>query len=135
MDVFDKDKRSWIMSRVHGKGTTPEIAVCSMVHRLGYRFRKNNSKLPGKPDIVLKRHKKIIFVHGCFWHGHENCKRSSRPTTNTKFWNKKLDANIVRDRNNLQILQSQGWRVLTVWQCELRKPDSLLDRIRSFLES
>ncbi|MEW5784129.1 MAG: very short patch repair endonuclease [Bacillota bacterium] len=135
MDVFDKDKRSWIMSRVHGQGITPEIAVCSMVHRLGYRFRKNSSKLPGKPDIVLKRHKKIIFVHGCFWHGHENCKRSSRPTTNTEFWNKKLDTNIVRDRNNLQILQSHGWRVLTVWQCELRNPDSFLDKIKDFLES
>jgi DNA mismatch endonuclease, patch repair protein len=134
MDVFDKDKRSWIMSRIHGKGTKPEITVCSIVHRLGYRFSKNNSKLPGKPDIVLKRHNKIIFVHGCFWHGHKDCKRSARPTTNTEFWNKKLHANIVRDQKNQQILQIQGWRVLTVWQCELRKPDSLLEKIKSFLE-
>lgn len=135
MDIFDKNKRSWIMSRVHSKNTTPEITVCSMVHRLGYRFRKNNPKLPGKPDIVLSKHKKIIFVHGCFWHGHENCKRSSRPSTNREFWDKKIDANIARDRNNLQILNSLGWRVLVVWQCELRNPDALLDKIKTFLES
>lgn len=135
MDVFDKDKRSWIMSRVHCKGTSPEIAVCSMVHRLGFRFRKNVSSLPGKPDIVLKRHKKIIFVHGCFWHGHKDCKRSSRPTTNTEFWNKKLDANMIRDENHLQILQYQGWRVLTVWECELRDAETLLDRLKTFMES
>lgn len=134
MDVFEKDKRSWIMSKVHSKGTTPENAVCSMVHRLGYRFRKNITKLTGKPDIVLKSHRKIIFVHGCFWHGHKNCKRSSRPSTNKEFWNKKLDANIVRDKNSLQILQTQGWSVLTVWQCELKTPDRLLDKIKGFLE-
>jgi DNA mismatch endonuclease (patch repair protein) len=123
------------MSRVRGKGTSPETAVCSMVHRLGYRFRKNISSLPGKPDIVLKKHKKIIFVHGCFWHSHKDYKRSSRPTTNTEFWYKKLDANMVRDENHLQILQYHGWRVLIVWQCELRDPDTILDKLKNFLES
>jgi DNA mismatch endonuclease (patch repair protein) len=123
------------MSKVKGKDTAPEIAVRSMVHRLGYRFRKNNPKLPGKPDIVLKKYKKIIFVHGCFWHSHEDCKRSSRPTTNTDFWNKKLEANIIRDGNNIELLRYQGWRVLTVWQCELREPNTLLDKIKFFLES
>ena len=123
------------MSRVRGKGTSPETAVCSMVHRLGYRFRKNISSLPGKPDIVQKKHRKIIFVHGCFWHSHKDCMRSSRPNTNTEFWNKKLDANMVRDENHLQILQHQGWRVLTVWQCELLEPDTLLDKLKNFLES
>jgi len=106
-----------------------------MVHRLGYRFRKNVASLPGKPDIVLKKHKKIIFVHGCFWHGHKDCKRSSRPTSNTEFWNKKLDANMVRDENHLQMLQYQGWRVLVVWECELRDPDTLLYKLKAFLES
>lgn len=135
MDIFDKEKRSWIMSRIHSKDTAPEVAVCSMVHRLGYRFRKNSPKLPGKPDLVLKKHKKVIFVHGCFWHGHKNCKRSLRPTTNKEFWNKKLDANKVRDQNNLQKLQSQGWKVLIVWQCELRNSEQLLEKIKLFLES
>jgi DNA mismatch endonuclease, patch repair protein len=135
MDVFDKDKRSWIMPRIQSKGTKPEISVCSMVYRLGYRFRKNSSKLPGNPDIVLKRHSKIIFVHGCFWHGHKNCKRSIRPSTNKEFWNNNLDANIDRDQKNQQILQTQGWHVLTVWQCELRKPETMLEKIKSFLES
>jgi len=135
MDIYDKDKRSWIMSKVKGKDTKPEIVVRSIVHRLGYRFRKNNPELPGKPDIVLKKHKKIIFVHGCFWHGHQNCKRSTRPTTNVDFWNKKIDANIIRDKRNRKILQEQGWRVHVIWQCELRDADSLFKKIKHFLES
>lgn len=134
MDIFDKNKRSWIMSKVKGKDTAPEISVRSIVHRLGYRFRKNNPKLPGKPDIVLKRHKKIIFVHGCFWHGHEQCKRSSRPATNVEFWNNKIDANIIRDKRNKKILQEQGWKVLVIWQCEISNTDCLLEKIKDFLE-
>ena len=135
MDVFDKNKRSWIMSRIKNKDTTPEIAVRSIVHRMGYRFRKNNPKLPGKPDIVLKKHKKIIFIHGCFWHGHKDCKRSSRPTTNVDFWNNKINANIMRDQKNQNILQEQGWSVLVIWQCELRDTDILIEKIKRFLES
>lgn len=135
MDVFNEEKRSWIMSRVKNKDTKPEIVVRSIVHRLGYRFRKSNSSLPGRPDIVLARHRKVIFVHGCFWHGHKQCKRALRPTTNKKFWNKKLDANIVRDKHNNKELKYLGWKILIVWECQTRDQDKLLPKLESFLKT
>ncbi len=94
MDAFSREKRSQIMSRVSGKNTKPELIVRSQLHKLGYRFRLHRKDLPGKPDITLPKHKKVIFVHGCFWHGHTDCRRSKRPTSNEKFWNEKLDKNI-----------------------------------------
>jgi len=97
-DVFSQEKRSWIMSRVKGRDTKPEILVRSFIFRMGFRFRLHRRDLPGTPDIVLPRHGKVIFVHGCFWHGHKRCPRSKRPTTNENFWNKKLDGNIKRDK-------------------------------------
>ncbi|HBI47781.1 MAG TPA: very short patch repair endonuclease [Smithella sp.] len=135
MDVFSEEKRSWIMSRVKNKNTKPEIIVRSIVHRLGYRFRKNNLNLQGRPDIVLTRHRKVIFVHGCFWHGHRQCKRATRPTTNKTFWAKKLDANIVRDKHNNKVLKSLGWKTLTIWECQIKNQDKLLSRLESFLKT
>jgi DNA mismatch endonuclease (patch repair protein) len=132
-DVFSKEKRSWIMSRVKGRDTKPEILVRSLVHRMGYRFRIHGRELPGNPDIVLPRHGKVIFVHGCFWHGHNRCPRSKRPTTNKSFWNKKLDGNIKRDRRFRRSLVHKGWRILVVWQCEMREPDRLLRKLEKFL--
>jgi DNA mismatch endonuclease (patch repair protein) len=102
MDVFSREKRSQIMSRVSGKNTKPELIVRSMLHSMGYRFRLHRSDLPGKPDITLPKYKKIIFVHGCFWHGHQDCQRAKRPTTNKKFWNEKLAKNIERDMLNMK---------------------------------
>lgn len=133
-DVFDSDKRSQIMARVRNKNTTPEIILRSILHRAGYRFRINRTDLPGKPDIVLPKYRTVIFVNGCFWHGHD-CKRGHRPQTNTQFWNKKIDKNIERDKMTSNELENLGWRVLTVWQCELKKSnqDTLLLRIKSFL--
>jgi DNA mismatch endonuclease (patch repair protein) len=132
-DVFSKEKRSWIMSRVKGRDTKPEILVRSFVHRMGYRFRIHGRDLPGNPDIVLPRHRKVIFVHGCFWHGHNRCPRSKRPTTNKSFWNKKLDGNIKRDRRFRRALLLKGWRILVVWQCETREPDRVLRKLERFL--
>jgi len=132
-DVFTKGKRSWIMSRVKGRDTKPEIFVRSVVHRMGYRFRIQRRDLPGNPDIVLPRHNKIIFVHGCFWHGHKGCPRSKRPTTNMGFWNEKLDKNVERDKRFRRKLRSMSWKVLVVWQCETRKPDTLLEKLERFL--
>ena len=132
-DVFTKEKRSWVMSRVKGRDTKPEILIRSVVHRMGYRFRVHRRDLPGNPDIVLPRHGKVIFVHGCFWHGHKNCPRSKRPTTNTVFWNDKLNKNIERDKRFQKKLRSMGWKVLVVWQCETRKPEKLLMKLERFL--
>lgn len=135
MDVFNEEKRSWIMSHVKNKDTKPEIIVRSIVHRLGYRFRKNCLNLPGRPDIVLARHRKVIFIHGCFWHGHRQCKRASRPTTNKMFWAKKLDGNILRDKHNSKILKTFGWKTLTVWECQIKNQGKLLSKLESFLKT
>jgi DNA mismatch endonuclease (patch repair protein) len=133
-DVFSQEKRSWIMSLVKGRDTKPEILVRSFVHRMGYRFRIHRRDLPGNPDIVLPRHGNVIFVHGCFWHGHKRCPRSKRPTTNTNFWNKKLDGNIERDKRFRNELRRTGWKVLVVWECETRKPEKLLRKLERFLD-
>ena len=122
------------MSRVKGKDTSPERIVRSFVHRLGYRFRLHESKLPGKPDMVLPRHEKVIFVDGCFWHGHKSCSRSGRPATNKKFWKKKLDGNIERDEKNRRRLRRMGFRVLVVWECQV-KSGAFERRVTRFLES
>lgn len=132
-DVFPREKRSWIMSRVKGRNTKPEMLVRSFVHRMGLRFRLHRRDLPGNPDIVLPKHNKVIFVHGCFWHGHKSCPRSQRPTTNEQFWNEKLDENIKRDKRVRAALRRMGWKVLVVWQCEIRNPERVLKKLERFL--
>lgn len=132
-DVFSSEKRSWIMSRVRGRDTKPEILVRSFIHRMGYRFRIHRRDLPGNPDIVLPRHGKVVFVHGCFWHGHKGCPRSKRPTSNEKFWNRKLNSNIERDKRFQKDLRRMGWKVLVVWQCETRRSEVLLRKLERFL--
>ena len=133
MDVFKKEKRSWIMSRVKCGDTVPERLVRSMIHRMGYRFRLHAKDLPGNPDIVLPRHRNIIFVHGCFWHGHHNCPRSKKPTTNIAFWKKKIDTNVARDKKNFRAIGKLGWNVLVIWQCELSNKSRLAAKVESFL--
>lgn len=133
MDVFDAEKRSWIMSRVKNKNTKPELMVRSIIYHLGYRFRLHRSDLPGKPDIVLSGCRKVIFVHGCFWHGHEECKRSARPSTNISFWEEKLNKNIEHDKQHLKQLRENGWDALVVWQCELKDVDRLIEKLQRFL--
>jgi DNA mismatch endonuclease (patch repair protein) len=132
-DVFTEGKRSWIMARVRGRDTKPEMLVRSLIHRMGFRFRVHRRDLPGNPDIVLPRHHKIIFVHGCFWHGHSGCSRSKRPTTNQAFWDRKLDGNLKRDARFQNELSSMGWKILVVWQCETKTPDILTKKLEIFL--
>jgi DNA mismatch endonuclease (patch repair protein) len=121
------------MSQIRNKNTKPEIIVRSIVHRMGFRFSLHNKKLPGKPDIVLCRHKKIIFVHGCFWHIH-NCKYGRvKPATNAEFWATKRQRNAARDKENIKQLKKLDWRVLVIWECQIRKPESVVKKIRKFL--
>lgn len=134
MDVFSREKRSQIMSRISGKNTKPELIVRSMLHSMGYRFRLHRSDLPGKPDITLPKHKKIIYVHGCFWHGHKDCKRAKQPTTNKYFWQEKLAKNIERDILNMADIKKLGWDVLIVWTCEVKDMNQLKNKLRTFLE-
>lgn len=132
-DVFSKEKRSWVMGRVKGRDTKPELLVRSVVHRMGYRFRLHRRELPGCPDIVLPRHSKVIFVHGCFWHGHKRCHRSRRPATHELFWNRKLDANVRRDERSQRLLRRTGWKLLVVWECETRDETALSRKLTGFL--
>jgi DNA mismatch endonuclease (patch repair protein) len=119
-DVFSKEKRSWIMSRVKSKDSLPEMIVRRSLHAKGFRYRIHVKSLPGKPDIVLPRYRTIILVHGCFWHAHEHCKKFSLPKTRTDWWRRKLDINIQNDIKNEIALQKLGWEVITVWQCQLK---------------
>lgn len=133
-DRFTESKRSRIMSRVRSKNTTTEKLVRSILHKMGYRFRLHVKNLPGKPDIVLPRFRKIIFVNGCFWHGHPDCKRATRPATNVEFWNKKIDGNIERDNKISRDLMKLGWQVLVIWQCQTKDVKSLMQRLTGFLK-
>jgi len=121
------------MAKVRSQDTKPEVLVRSLIHRMGFRFRLHNKHLPGNPDIVLPRHKKIVFVHGCFWHQHEGCPHAARPASNIAYWNKKLDGNVRRDRANLEKLAALGWRVLVIWECETRNREQLILRLQEFL--
>ncbi len=124
MDTFTAAERSEIMRRVHGKNTTPEKIVRSMLHRLGFRFRLHDKNLPGNPDIILPKHKTTIFVHGCFWHRHSGCPRASTPATRQEYWLPKFRRTIERDAENQARLRNAGWNVIVVWECELK------DRVR-----
>lgn len=134
VDVLTKEQRSFNMSQIRDKNTKPEIIIRSIVHGLGFRYCLHNNKLPGKPDIALPRHKKIIFVHGCFWHIH-NCKYGKvKPATNVKFWQTKRQSNVARDKKNLKALKNLGWKVLVIWECQIKKPEKLLNKISKFLK-
>jgi DNA mismatch endonuclease (patch repair protein) len=117
-DKVTQTIRSQMMSAVRGKDTRPERAVRSALFAAGYRYRLHRRDLPGAPDIVLPRFRTAVFVHGCFWHGHD-CPRGRRPTSNIEFWNRKLDSNVARDRQNHAALRTAGWRVEVIWQCSL----------------
>jgi DNA mismatch endonuclease (patch repair protein) len=122
-DVHSPQTRSYNMSRIKSGNTKPEILVRKFLHAQGYRFRLHVKDLPGKPDIVLPKYKTVIFVHGCFWHGHNNCKYFVVPKTRTDWWLKKIDGNKRNDQKKLEALQALGWKVLVVWGCELKEPN------------
>ncbi len=120
-DVHTPEQRSYNMSRIHRKNTKPEELVRKFLFSQGFRYRKNDAKLPGKPDIVLPKYKAVIFVNGCFWHGHEGCRYFVWPKNNAEFWKEKITGNIQRDKHNHQLLANQGWRVIEIWECQLMK--------------
>jgi DNA mismatch endonuclease (patch repair protein) len=120
-DVFDKKTRSKIMSRIGGKNTAPERAIAGLLRKNKIRFRRHVKSLPGTPDFVLSQLKTVVFVHGCFWHGHSKCRRAERPATNKEFWNNKIDLNIRRDKIVRRKLRGAGWKVLVIWQCKVSR--------------
>ena len=134
-DHLTPEQRSWNMAQIKDKDTKPEVLVRSMLHRDGYRFRKNVKELPGKPDIVLPKYKTVIFVHGCFWHRHKGCKYATTPGTNVEFWQQKFERNVSNDRKHARELRKLGWHVITVWECALRNKDAVLDRLKRLLEN
>lgn len=129
----DRETRSRIMRAVKGENTGPEILVRRMVRGMGYRYRLHSAALPGKPDLVFSRLRRVIFVHGCFWHGH-SCSRGARvPKSNRAYWTRKIDGNRIRDKRNVAALKSAGWNSLLVWECELRNEDRVRHKIEKFL--
>ncbi len=132
VDTLPPDKRSWVMSRVHAKNTAPEMRIRRLLWKLGYRFRIHAKTLPGKPDVVFIRRRKVIFVHGCFWHGHEGCPRARIPKTNTAYWREKIERNKSRDRQILATLGKAGWGTLVLWECQINSPN-LSDVLTTYL--
>ena len=134
-DVFSEEKRSYVMSCVSSKDTKPEKIVRSFLHRSGFRFRLHARDLPGKPDVVLAKHKTAIFVHGCFWHRHPGCKRTTTPKTRREFWVEKFKKNIRRDNLNYKKLKEQGWEVMVVWACKLEKIKSREEALKNLVRT
>lgn len=129
-DCFSKSKRSQIMGRISGKDTKPELIARSFLHRKGYRFRLHRKDLPGKPDLCLPKFKTVIFIHGCYWHRHKKCKKGqSSPSTNIEFWKEKFSKTVKRDAKNKRELEKLGWKVLTIWECEIKNKELLEDNL------
>jgi DNA mismatch endonuclease (patch repair protein) len=133
VDIVDKTTRSKMMANIKGKNTKPEIAIRSLLHQQGFRFRLHDKTLPGTPDLVLKQYKAIIFVHGCYWHRHEQCKRSSTPKQNQAFWLKKFDANLHRDGQVYCALKKLEWRTAIIWECAIRDKNNLPYHIKTLI--
>lgn len=134
VDNISREYRSEIMSRIKAQNTKPEMIVRRLLHAAGYRYRLHVRDLAGKPDLVFPIRRKVIFINGCFWHRHRDCAMARVPKSRIAFWTKKLEGNASRDRKNIQDLQDLGWKVLTVWECEIREISTLMPRIVAFLE-
>lgn len=135
VDSVSAVRRSEIMARVKGRHTSPEMSVRRMLHAAGYRYRLHARKLAGRPDLVFAARRKVIFVNGCFWHRHRDCSLARLPKSRVEFWTQKLEGNRARDERNIEALEDLGWQVLTVWECELRDPEALMERMRTFLDA
>ena len=133
-DTVSPEVRSRIMAQVKSKGMKPEMQVRRLLHGLGYRYRLHRKDLPGRPDLVFPSRRKVVFVNGCFWHKHSGCPRVRIPATNRDYWQSKLERNRARDERNITLLQENGWKVITVWECQLRDSKTIADRLISFLE-
>ena len=134
VDHLTPDERSRNMAAIRSKNTKPELIVRSILHKEGYRFRLHRKGLPGSPDIILKKYQTIIFVHGCFWHRHKGCKDCTTPKTRTDYWVDKFRKNVDRDKKNEEQLKTLGWKVLVIWQCEIKNKDKLLAKLRNKLK-
>ena len=135
-DIVDQKTRSRMMSGIRGKNTKPELAIRQALHARGFRFRLHSGKVHGRPDLVLPKHRAVVFVHGCFWHRHEGCRYATVPATRTEFWQAKFAANVARDNAVREALLEMGWRVATIWECVLRKPEQVsvvTDRLSEWL--
>ncbi len=121
------------MSKIRQEDTKPEIIVRRFLFSKGFRYRKNDLRYFGKPDIVLPKYNTIVFVHGCFWHGHEGCKSSTLPKTRTDFWRNKIEDNIIRDQNNIQKLKDHGWNVIVIWECEINSENNRKKRLQKLI--
>lgn len=130
VDQISPERRSAVMARITGKNTTPEVSVRQVAHSLGLRFRVHRRDLPGRPDLVLRKHRCALFVNGCFWHQHEGCRRASSPKSNTGYWSEKLARNVARDLRNAEELERLGWRVVVIWECETKDRERLKEIIR-----
>jgi DNA mismatch endonuclease (patch repair protein) len=134
-DKLSIQQRSWNMSRIRSADTKPEIIVRQAVHAMGYRFRLHRRDLPGRPDIVLPRHSKVVFVHGCFWHRHSCREGRRRPKSRLDYWIPKIEGNVTRDRRARRALRRLGWDVLVVWECQTKDQDLLESRLQRFLSN
>lgn len=133
-DSLTVEKRSWNMSRIRSRDTGPERQLRSMLHRAGFRFRLHDRSLPASPDIVLKRYRAVILVHGCYWHRHDGCSNATTPSTRADFWQAKFAATVARDERNLEALTRLGWKPIVVWECGLNKrPDDVMAEIKKKL--
>ncbi len=134
IDKLSKEHRSWNMSRIKGRDTKPELQFRKLLHRAGFRFRLHDKTIPGKPDIVLKKYRSVIFVHGCFWHRHTGCKEAAMPKSRTEFWSDKFTKTVERDNHQQEELNDLGWNVIIVWECELKKDaDAVLKSVANKL--
>jgi DNA mismatch endonuclease, patch repair protein len=133
MDTLTVTQRSERMARIRSKDTKPELAIRRLLFGLGYRYRLHRKDLPGSPDLVFPVRKKVVFVHGCFWHAHEGCGLANLPKSRTEYWRSKFERNVERDKANRRALRSQGWKVLTVWECEVKKSSTLVGRLTRHL--
>ena len=137
-DTFSKADRSKIMSAVKSQDTTPEVLVRKYFFSKGFRFRKNVPAMPGKPDIVLPKYNTVVFIHGCFWHGHKGCRHANLPKSNLEYWNNKIERNINRDTKNVDLLVNAGWNVIVLWECYIKDKSTLalyLERVVSQIKS
>jgi DNA mismatch endonuclease (patch repair protein) len=133
-DVHTKEIRSYNMSRIKGKNTKPEMLVRTFLHANGYRYKLHDKSLPGKPDIVLPKYRTVIFVHGCFWHGHKNCRYFVVPKTRTEWWLNKINGNTANDTKAIKALKKDGWRIITIWECNL-KPSKVEKTLNTLLKN
>lgn len=134
MDRLSPERRGWLMSRIKSKNTSPEMVVRRLVYGMGFRYRLHVKTLPGKPDLVFAGRRKVIFVNGCFWHGHESCRYARPSKSRTEFWTAKISRNRERDLDNISAIEASGWSVLTVWQCELKNIEGLKNLLYDFIE-